>query len=99
MIEDKQQLFEAILNAGIPANLLRIWDSDVPRLIYYKLQDPTGLFEAFSSIATHEVLSQPIPAEFEVEGYFFRYEKHFVYWKTLSNGDIGIVLERTWLSS
>jgi len=51
----------------------------------------TGLFKAFSSIATHGVLSLPIPAEFEVEGYFFRYEKHFVYWKTLENGDIGIV--------
>ena len=51
----------------------------------------TGLFEAFARIATHEVLSRPIPAEFEVEGYFFRYEKHFVYWKTLNNGDTGIV--------
>jgi len=51
----------------------------------------TGLFSAFSRIATHEVLSHPIPAEFEVEGFYFRYEKHFVYWKTLINGDIGIV--------
>jgi toxin ParE1/3/4 len=51
----------------------------------------TGLFNAFSRIAKHEVLSQPIPAEFEVEGFFFRYEKHFVYWKMLNNGDIGIV--------
>jgi len=51
----------------------------------------TGLFKAFSRIATHEVLSRPIPAELEVEGYFFRYQKHFVYWKTLNNGDIGIV--------
>ena len=30
-------------------------------------------------------------AEFGVNGCFFRYEKHYVYWKTLSNGDIGIV--------
>ena len=51
----------------------------------------TGLFNTFSRIATHEVLSHPIPAEFEVEGFYFRYEKHFVYWKTLINGDIGIV--------
>ena len=51
----------------------------------------TGLFSAFSRIATHAVLSYPIPAEFDVEGYFFRYEKHFVYWKMLNNGDIGIV--------
>ena len=30
---------------------------------------------------------RPVPAEFGVDGCFFRYEKHFVYWKWLSNGD------------
>ena len=38
-----------------------------------------------------EVLSRPIPAEFGVEGFFSQYEKHFVYWKYLSNGKVGIV--------
>lgn len=51
----------------------------------------TGLFEAFGKIATHEAASRPIPAEFGVAGYFFRHERHFVYWKTLGKGDIGIV--------
>ena len=51
----------------------------------------TGLFEAFDEIASGGVLSRPIPAEFGVNGCFFRYEKHYVYWKTLINGDIGIV--------
>ena len=51
----------------------------------------TGLFEAFDKIATHEVVSRPVPAEFSVEGYCFRHERHFVYWRRLSNGDIGIV--------
>lgn len=51
----------------------------------------TGLFEAFDGIATHRTSSQPIPAEFGIEGYLFRYERHFVYWRWLSNGDIGIV--------
>ena len=51
----------------------------------------TGLFTAFDKIATHEMLSCPIPAEFGVAGYVFRYETHFVYWRRLSNGDIGIV--------
>jgi len=37
------------------------------------------------------VVSKPIPAEFGVDGYCFRYERHFVYWRRLSNGDIGIV--------
>ena len=51
----------------------------------------TGLFEAFGRIAGGGVPSRPVPAAFGVDGYVFRYEKHFVYWKTLSNGDIGIV--------
>ena len=50
-----------------------------------------GLFAAFGRIDTHEVLSRPVPAEFGVEGYVFRYERHFVYWRRLPNGDIGIV--------
>jgi plasmid stabilization system protein ParE len=51
----------------------------------------TGLFDAFGKIDTHEVMSRPIPAEFGVDGYFFRYERHFVYWRKLSKGDTGIV--------
>lgn len=50
-----------------------------------------GLFGSFGSIASHEALSRPIPAEFGVEGFFYRYEKHVVYWKQLPNGKIGIV--------
>ncbi len=51
----------------------------------------TGLFDAFHRIETHGVTSRPVPAELGVDGYFFRYEHHFVYWRRLSNGDIGIV--------
>jgi plasmid stabilization system protein ParE len=51
----------------------------------------TGLFEAFDRIESHRVKSRPVPAGFRVEGYFFRYERHFVYWRRLSNGDFGIV--------
>ncbi|MCK6451860.1 MAG: type II toxin-antitoxin system RelE/ParE family toxin [Alphaproteobacteria bacterium] len=49
------------------------------------------MFEAFHSIGTRGVVSKPVPAEFGVEGYFFRHERHFVYWRRLKNGDIGIV--------
>ena len=49
-----------------------------------------GLFEAFDKIETRGVTSRPVPAEFGVDGYFFRYERHFVYWRRLSNRDIGI---------
>ena len=51
----------------------------------------SGLFQAFDRIATGGVPSRPIPAEFGVDGFVFRYEKHFVYWKRLRNGDIGVV--------
>lgn len=51
----------------------------------------TGLFDAFARIETHGVTSRPIPAEFGVVGYVFRYERHLVYWRRLSNRDIGIV--------
>jgi toxin ParE1/3/4 len=51
----------------------------------------TGFFDAFDGIAAHKTLSQPVLAEFGVDGYFFRYERHFVYWRWLSNGDMGIV--------
>lgn len=51
----------------------------------------SGMFEAFERIETRGVASRPIPAEFDVEGFFLRYEHHFVYWRRLSNGDVGIV--------
>lgn len=51
----------------------------------------TGIFAAFQQIENRGVLSIPVPAEFGVNGYFFRYERHFVYWRMLHNGDIGIV--------
>lgn len=50
-----------------------------------------GLFAAFERIASHGVLSKPVPAEFGVSGFFFRYEHHIVYWRYLSDGDVGIV--------
>lgn len=50
-----------------------------------------GLFETFDRIETHGAISRPIPAEFGVDGYVVRYERHVIYWRRLSNGDIGIV--------
>ena len=50
-----------------------------------------GMFEAFNRIESGGVASKPIPAEFDVEGFFFRFEHHFVYWRRLSSGEIGIV--------
>ncbi len=50
-----------------------------------------GLFDSFELIQSHGVVSRPIPAEFGVTGYCYRYQRHVVYWKHLADGDIGIV--------
>ena len=51
----------------------------------------TDLFAAFERIEGHGVASRPIPAEFAIDGFYFRHEHHFVYWRRLSKRDIGIV--------
>ncbi|MDR3510542.1 MAG: type II toxin-antitoxin system RelE/ParE family toxin [Caulobacteraceae bacterium] len=50
-----------------------------------------GLFEQFEAIADRRFPWRPIPAQFGVDGYVCRYEKHFIYWKRLGDGGIGIV--------
>jgi len=50
-----------------------------------------GLFETFEKIVSKQVLSYPVPAEFDVDGFYVKYKKHFVYWKYLENGEAGIV--------
>ena len=57
----------------------------------YRRHGVTDLFAAFDRIEGHGVASRPIPAEFAIDGFYFRYEHHVVYWRRLSNGDIGIV--------
>lgn len=51
----------------------------------------TGLFDSFGKISSHQVVSRPVPADFGVDGFYFRYERHVVYWRRLASGDIGIV--------
>lgn len=51
----------------------------------------SGIFERFQQIADREAVSRPTPAEFDVHGYYTIYEKHFIYWKELASGEIGIV--------
>jgi toxin ParE1/3/4 len=41
----------------------------------------TDLFAAFDKIEVHGIASRPIPAEFAINGFFFRHEHHFVYWR------------------
>lgn len=51
----------------------------------------TGLFARFEDIAARRVPWRVVPAAFGVDGYFCRYEQHFIYWKLLSDGGVGIV--------
>jgi toxin ParE1/3/4 len=51
----------------------------------------SGLFESFDNIGNSLVISYPIPADFGINGFYFRYEKHYIYWRYLNSGDIGIV--------
>lgn len=50
-----------------------------------------GFYATFDRIAGGAELWRPIPADFEVGGYFTRYEKHFIYWKSFDDGGVGIV--------
>ena len=50
-----------------------------------------GLFQAFNDIADRNTIWRPIPAEFEVIGFYAIYNKHYIYWKELQSGQIGIV--------
>jgi toxin ParE1/3/4 len=50
-----------------------------------------GIFERFGEIAKRKILWRVIPAEFEVDGYFCKYQHHFIYWRELANGAVGIV--------
>jgi toxin ParE1/3/4 len=50
-----------------------------------------GLFALFEDIAAKRIPWRQIPAEFGVDGFFCKYEKHVVYWRVLADGGIGIV--------
>lgn len=50
-----------------------------------------GLFACFDRIARRELLWRATPAEFGVDGYYCRHEHHYVYWRLLADGDVGIV--------
>lgn len=41
------------------------------------------LFNSFEKISDKAVFSRSIPAGFGAQGFYYRYERHFVYWKYL----------------
>lgn len=50
-----------------------------------------GLYNCFERIADKSEIWRPTIADFEVDGFYTKYEKHFIYWKQLSDGEVGIV--------
>ena len=49
------------------------------------------LFACFGSIARRDVLWRAIPADFGVDGYYCRHQHHYIYWRELADGAVGIV--------
>ena len=49
------------------------------------------LFTCFERIAVRDVVWRPIPAEFGVKGFWYRCESHYIYWRKLADGRVGIV--------
>lgn len=50
-----------------------------------------GLFDRFEDIAHHRIIWRVVPVAFGVDGYVTRYRHHFIYWRRLSDGTVGIV--------
>ena len=49
------------------------------------------LFAAFEDIAAGHRIGRAVPAEFGVDGFYTRHERHYIYWRRLSDGAVGIV--------
>jgi toxin ParE1/3/4 len=50
-----------------------------------------GLFARTDEISLRQVAWRTIPSELGVEGFYCRYERHYIYWRLLSDGGVGIV--------
>lgn len=50
-----------------------------------------GLFAAFETIASGKAPPRRAPPYLGFDGHVFRYGRHYIYWRYLEGGDIGIV--------
>jgi len=50
-----------------------------------------GLFARFEDIAARRIAWRAIRTDLGVDGFYCRYEHHYIYWRTLSDGTVGIV--------
>lgn len=51
----------------------------------------TGMFARFEAIASGTVHAREVDAAFGIKAWFCRYRHHYVYWKRLDDGRIGIM--------
>lgn len=49
-----------------------------------------NMFDFFQEIANQNVVWKKIPAHYLVDGFYNKYEQHFVYWKILDSKEVGI---------
>lgn len=50
-----------------------------------------GVFARFEEIAERRVAWRDVPREFGVDGFYCRNEHHYIYWRILPDGAVGIV--------
>ncbi len=50
-----------------------------------------AIFARFDAIAARRFPWRAVSAEFGVSGFVCRHENHFIYWKLLADGTVGIV--------
>lgn len=50
----------------------------------------TELFDHFERIGDGTLVGAPIPEAYGVQGHFARCGRHFIYWRVLSDGCVGI---------
>ena len=50
-----------------------------------------GLFARFDDIAARRLAWRDVPRELGIQGFYCRYERHYIYWRVFSDGAAGIV--------
>ena len=50
-----------------------------------------GLFDAIRGLGDETTNARPVQAALGVRGFYFKYERHFVYWRRLEDGTVGVV--------
>ena len=48
-----------------------------------------GIFQRFDAIVTRRISWRLIAPEYHVEGFFNRYERHYIFWRQFDDGQIG----------